>query len=149
MQFTANVGEILDTDQYNDMRTRGCDPCVGLIVIYDQGNGNLVKRCAHFTVNFAGPYTQARIDQALNPILQNYFPQKDIVTVGYTWGGQSKGMGSDLIYNNLQAYFAAFQPVESNTNDSITTNGQNIQVSNNEQWAFTFNPPNNSFADLN
>ncbi|CAL2078115.1 hypothetical protein [Tenacibaculum sp. 190524A02b] len=147
--ITVNVGEILEVNQNNEIRTRGCDPCVGLIVIYDAGGGNLIKRCAHFTVNFAGPYTQDRIDQALNPILNNFFQPIGIISVGYTWGGGAAGMGSNFICNNLDIYFADFNPVSSNNNDSITSNGANVQLLNNQHWAFTNIPPLNNNADLN
>jgi hypothetical protein len=149
MPITVNVGEILETDQTDEIRTRGCDPCVGLIVIYDIGNGRLVKRCAHFTVNFTGPYSQARIDNSLNPILNQFFQPIGIVSVGFTWGGFTPGMGSNFICNNLGIYFADFNPIQSNNRDSITTNGQNIQFFNNQPWNFTNNPAINNNADLN
>lgn len=149
MPITVNVGEILDTDQTNEIRTRGCDPCVALIVVYDTGNANLIKRCAHFTVNFPGPYSQERIDQSLNPILNQFFQLIGIVSVGFTWGGGSRGMGSDFICNNLEIYFADFNPIQSNTHDSITTNDQNLELLNNQIWDFTNNPAANSSADLN
>lgn len=146
MPITVNVGDILECDQNDEIRTRGCDPCVGLIVIYNNGSGKVVKRCAHFSVGFAGPYTQANINARLNPILDNYFPQVNILAVGFTWGGGGAGMGSAFIYNRLTEYFAAVAPVQSETNDSITTNGNNIQILNGEVWPY--DPQHNNQAEL-
>jgi hypothetical protein len=149
MPITVNVGELLECDQNDEIRTRGCDPCVGLVVIYNHGGGgNLVKRCAHFSVNFAGPYNQHIINTALDPVLNNYFPVVNIVAVGFTWGGGGAGMGSVQICNRLRAYFAGNAPIESAVSDSITTNANAIQIVNNQHWAFTHNPNHNLEAEL-
>jgi len=149
MPVTVNVGEILQCNQNDDIRTRGCDPCVGLIVIYNAGGANRLKKCAHFSVGFAGPFNQGNIDAALNPILAGNFPLPNIVAVSFTWGGGGAGMGSVEIMNRLNAYFAG-QPglAASAINDSITTNGDNIQILNNQNWAFTNNPALNQNAVL-
>lgn len=148
MPVTVNVGEILQCDQNDEIRTRGCDPCVGLIVIYVNA-GNTTKRCAHFSVNIAGALTQAIINAALNPILNGHFPLPNIQAVGFTWGGNSLGMGGDLIYARLQEYFAGHPITSSNQRDSLTTtNGQVIQLSNTKTWAWTNNSALNSDAEL-
>ncbi|MEG4170597.1 MULTISPECIES: hypothetical protein [unclassified Microcoleus] len=147
MPVTVNVGEILDCDQNDEIRTRGCDPCVGLIVIYVNA-GNTTKRCAHFSVNIAGVLTQDRINAALNPILDGHFPLANIQAVGFTWGGGGVGMGSAFICVRLQVYFVG-QPINwSAQNDSLTTNGGGIELSNGRTWAWTNDPPLNGYAEL-
>lgn len=143
----TNVGEILECDQNDEIRTRGCDPCVGLIVVYVNA-GNITKRCAHFSVNMAGALTQVRINIALNPILNERFPLDNIQAVGFNWGGGCVGMGGDLIYARLQLYFAEQQITMSNHADSITTDGQDIQLTNAEIWPWTNVPALNAFAEL-
>ncbi|HBG07914.1 MAG TPA: hypothetical protein DDY22_20750 [Geobacter sp.] len=149
MPITVNVGEILECAQNDEIRTRGCDPCVGLIVIYDTGGGSVVKRCAHFSVGLRGPYTQAKIDNVLNPILANHFGKDHIVAAGFTWGGQGAGMGSAFICNNLARYFGDFNAQHSAENDSITTNSNVIEISNNALWDYTYDPSDNASAELN
>jgi hypothetical protein len=143
MPITVNVGELLSTDD-DQIRTRGCDPCVALLVIYAD-----TKKCAHFCVSFAGPYTQANINQRLDPILEAHFPLEDIIRVGFTWGGQAAGMGSTQIMNRLAEYFGDHHPIFSNAYDSISSTEENeIAFSNLEVWPFTNEPPLNQYADL-
>ena len=151
MPVTVNVGELLECDQNDNIRTRGCDPCVALIVIFNNGGaGQVVKRCAHFSVGMAGPYTQGHINAALNPILANYFPldESNVLAVGFTWGGYSPGMGAVQICNRLREYFNGLNVLESATQDSLTTNGNVIQALNMMHWAFTFPLPHNQEAEL-
>src|SRR6185437_14412306 len=53
--IVVNVGELLECDERDEIATRGCDPCVALIVIYNHGIGDrgsqYIKRCAHFSVD--------------------------------------------------------------------------------------------------
>jgi hypothetical protein len=147
MPVTVNVGEILQCNQTDEIRTRGCDPCVGLIVIYVNG-GNTTKKCAHFSVNISGALTQDIINAALNPILNGHFPLANIQAVGFTWGGCSPGMGGNLIYARLLEYFAGKPITSSNQRDSLTTNGQVIQLLNNQNWDWTNDPALNLNAQL-
>ncbi|MBS1772040.1 MAG: hypothetical protein JST82_04220 [Bacteroidetes bacterium] len=144
MPVIANVGEIVDTYDGEEVGTRGCDPCVGLVVIYENGT----KKCAHFCVSYAGPYTQANINARLNPILLANFPNVEITSVGFTWGGNTPGQGAELICNRLLEYFHNNVAVTSNTNDSIISNGDGVQISNLQVWPFTNDPASNQFADL-
>jgi hypothetical protein len=148
MPITVNVGEILECDETNEVRTRGCDPCVGLIVIYV--NEEVTKRCAHFSVNIAGRLTQDIINAALNPVLEAQFPLSNIKAVGFTWGGNAVDMGGDLIFNRLTDYFVE-QPilVQSNENDSLTTAKLEINLLNNQNWPWTNDPANKLLAELN
>ena len=148
MPITVNVGEILECDQNNDVRTRGCDPCVALIAIYING-AITTKRCAHFSVGIAGPLTQSVINAALNPILMANFPLANINAVGFTWGGQSVGMGGNFIFTRLGTYFQeANIVVQSHQNDSLTTAGLEINASNGQTWAWTNDPASNALAEL-
>lgn len=150
MPITVNVGELLECDGSNEIRTRGCDPCVGLIVIYQNDpNGVVTKRCAHFSVGFAGPYTEARVNASLNPVLAAYFPLSNIIAVGFTWGGFSPGLGAEQICSRLTQYFSGHNVQSSNNHDSITTNGNAIQLLPVQVWDFTNNPAANLLAELN
>ncbi|WP_327437879.1 hypothetical protein [Pseudomonas donghuensis] len=152
MPVTVNVGELLECDGTDNIRTRGCDPCVALIVIYQNGqNGAIAKRCAHFSVDYGPPYTQARVDASLDPVLTDYFPLNGntIRAVGFTWGGNAAGMGSVQIFNRLTQYFNGLDVQSSTTKDSITTNGEEILILDNQnQWVFTNQPASNSLAEL-
>jgi hypothetical protein len=143
MPVTVNVGEISTTNN-DEIRTRGCDPCVGLIAIY-----NNQKVCAHFSVGYAGPYTDANIGQRINPVLQLHFPVAGLVAVGYTWGGGAAAMGSAQIINCLNAHFAGHAPVVNQTRDSITSNGNAIEFLNLQTWDYTNVPAANTNAELN
>ncbi len=147
---TVNVGEILECDQNAEIRTRGCDPCVALIIIYTNG-GITRKKCAHFSVNIAGPLTQAAINAALDPILMGEFPLPlpANAIVGFTWGGNNHGMGGNEIFTRLGTYFpAANIVVQSNQDDSLTTAGLTINAMNLQVWGWTNVPPANLRAEL-
>ncbi len=150
MPITVNVGELLECDETDEIRTRGCDPCVALVVIYQNGQAPaLIKRCAHFSVNFLPPYTNAIMAQVMNPILAANFPlDGNIVAVGFTWGGNAAGMGSVQILATLTQYFNGLNPLISQDQDSISSNGNVIVLSNLQQWAFTHVPPENLAAEL-
>lgn len=146
--MTVNVGEILECHAGEDIRTRGCDPCVALIAIYTL-NGVITKRCAHFSVGIPGRLNQVVINAALNPVLQANFPLVNLTSAGFTWGGRTFGMGGDLIYNRLNQYFAGHINVQGQQADSLTTNGLGIQILNQQVWPWTNIPAANAAAELN
>ncbi|NEP12207.1 MAG: hypothetical protein F6K14_18770 [Symploca sp. SIO2C1] len=168
MPITVNTGEILQCNQTDNIRTRGCDPCVGLIVIYVNEN-NAIKKCAHFSVNdpdnILQNADQNTINQVLNPILEEFFPLagihfqnthfENIHAVGFTWGGGAEGQGSNFIFNRLRGYFSEENIVIERENiDNITTHGLNIQIGyqnafNPPDWPWTNDPANNHDAQLN
>ena len=148
MTITVNVGEILQCDHTEDIRTRACDPCVALIVIYKNGD-SVIKKCAHFTVSFDGRLYRDSIEQALKPVLQENFPLKHIHKVGITWGGNALGLGGDLVFSCLGLYFAGINGViVSSHNDSICSNGLDLCVSNGEIWNWSNIPASNGLAEL-
>jgi len=150
MSTTVNVGEILQCGKNIEIRTRGCDPCVALIVIYGNGE-SAVKKCAHFSVNMSGPLNQKRIDTALNPILEKHFPLPNISAVGFATGGESydRKMGAKEIFTRLAEYFPGDKIVaQSKKDDSLTSVQLGIRALKNNDWPFTNDPASNSDADL-
>lgn len=160
MAITVNVGEILECDDKNEIRTRGCDPCVALIAIYEDEK-LITKRCAHFCVNMAGSLNQNRIDNALKPILEKHFKLDKLKAVGFTTGGEDYklekrqfSMGSKEIFLGLQKYFPGDKTVvKSSDCDSLTTAELGVKAvkldkKTAENWKFTNNPAKNQDADL-
>lgn len=145
--ITVNVGELLQCDDKNDIQTRGCDPCVALIVIYKKIN-SIEKKCAHFSLGIGGRPDQNRIEQSLNQIIQNHFPLLNINSVGITWGGRVQGMGGNIIFNRLVQYFNGQVIQQSQQNDSISTNGLQIVIANNQVWPWTHDPATNDIAEI-
>lgn len=157
--IVVNVGELLECDQRDEIATRGCDPCVALIVIYNHGIGDrgsqYIKRCAHFSVDIRLPEGQRRAPQrqqlvqtALDPVLEAYFPREHIRRVGFATGGNHRGSGAEDIVNRLRAYFQNHPIVEWVNRDSLRTANDLILGLNNQHWPFTHDPPHNSCAEL-
>lgn len=162
--ITVNVGECLTCKLSDDIRTRGCDPCVALIAISETK-----KTCAHLSVNAALPQKGALRDKeagaiaafqrdsesgksvlkALDQLLAGHFPLADLTKVGFTWGGNNKQQGAELITDALAKYFSGKEIVESGAScDSLATIGDKIVASKNSDWKFSSKEPTNLLAQL-
>lgn len=147
MALTANIGEIVECGANDDVRTRGCDPCVALIVIYGEPS-KITKKCAHFSVSIKGPPVKEKVLKALDPVLTNEFPLKGVKAAGYAWGGANKRLGAEIIAERLAQYFKDVKDLVQVANrDSLSTKGTAI-VASNDKWPWTNDPPRNQLADL-
>jgi hypothetical protein len=156
----VNVGELLECDESSEIATRGCDPCVALIAVYNNGVGDrgsrYVKRCAHFSVGIRLPEggrraaeRQQLVQTALDPVLTAYFPLDRMRRVGFATGGGTRHSGAEDIVARLRSYFQNQPMVEWNNRDSLRTANDLIIGMDNQHWPFTHDPAHNSCAELN
>ena len=154
--IVVNIGELLECDETEEIATRGCDPCVALIAIYNNGIGDhgsrYIKKCAHFSVemDLRSKITQQRIETALNPVLTTCFPlTQNIRRVGFSTGGCCLGMGATEITSRLRSYFSEQLVVQWGNRDSLRTVNDVIWGFKNQIWPFTHAHRRNSYAELN
>ena len=157
--IVVNVGELLECDESDEIATRGCDPCVALIVIYNNGIGDhgsqYIKRCAHFSVDIKLPMgakqasgRQQLVQAALDPVLNAHFPLKNVRRVGFSTGGFSRNLGAEEIVTRLRSYFQEQRFMEWAKCDSLRSHNDMIMGAKGQIWPFTHENPANSNAEL-